>query len=230
MSANKPTVPALTSAGTKVSAVVEPGRNRRISPVTTLDTNSVPAGVAAMLSGKKLSPGTVRLNAFDQASRSKWVDAVAAGAHDTRVTARQSATNGRAGRFMRNLLSISLGPNERARSGDLGQLRFMSVVELTHEDSLQVVEGLLELRAAISPGCWVRGASAARRRSAGTRGRGWRHPPGPARPRRCRRSAGRPAGAAAEGTPPRTGRRGPRRPGPRAGRRRSSARTGAAPR
>jgi hypothetical protein len=58
--------------------------------VTTLPTNSVPAGVAAMLSGKKLSPGTVRLEAFDRASRSRWVDAVAAGAHDTRATARQS--------------------------------------------------------------------------------------------------------------------------------------------
>jgi hypothetical protein len=56
-------VPVLTPAGTNVSAFVEPGPNRRISPVTTLPTNSAPAGVAAMLSGKKLAPGTVRLDA-----------------------------------------------------------------------------------------------------------------------------------------------------------------------
>src|SRR5262249_60930839 len=53
-----------------------------------------------MLSGKKVSPGTVRLDACDRAPRSRWVDA-AAGAHDARATPRQNATNARAGRFMR---------------------------------------------------------------------------------------------------------------------------------
>jgi hypothetical protein len=101
-----PAVPALTPAGTNVSAVVEPGRNRRISPVTMLPTNSVPAGVAAMLSGKKLAPGTVRLAAFDWASRSRWVDAVAAGAHASRATARQTTTNARARRFMLSATDI----------------------------------------------------------------------------------------------------------------------------
>ena len=36
MSTNTPAVPVLTPAGTNVSAFVEPGPNRRISPVTTL--------------------------------------------------------------------------------------------------------------------------------------------------------------------------------------------------
>src|SRR5262245_5420938 len=101
MSTSTPAVPVLTPAGTNVSAVVEPSRKRRISPVTTLDTNSVPAGVAAMLSGKKLSPGTVRLDAFDRASRLGWVDAAAAGAHDTRAAPRHRPANARVRRLMR---------------------------------------------------------------------------------------------------------------------------------